>query len=110
MTEAIKPQDILAVYKAGSHLPDYVIEAVNELLKKKFIANRDYTHGTATLLQNDVIDAILAKAPAGITREKLFEEKYLDFESYYEQNGWKSVTYDRPAYYETYQANWVFKS
>lgn len=88
-------------------IPDFVIEAVNTLLKEKY----KHAIGKAVLLQDDVVEVILSAADKNgqsLARQTLFDGKgWLDFEHLYEQNGWK-VVYDKPSYCETYKATYTF--
>lgn len=93
-------------------IPDVVIESVNEFLTEKYSQN-----GSITFNQNDLIDRILTKRPTIdikgvgelITRHDIFANGWLDFESVYEDNGW-DVSYDKPAYNETYIGYWIFRA
>lgn len=100
----IKPRDV-GDYKIGLY-PDYVFKAFNDLIAKSF------RNGSATVKQKDVVDHMLFLANSGgvvpITKQDLFDWGYLDVEEAYKNNGWK-VTYDKPAYNETYDAFFVFK-
>jgi hypothetical protein len=97
----IKPisPDNIASAKADI-FPDYVIESVNELIAANFSA------GSANFTQDEVIDAIMSKA-GDLTRAFIFSKGYLNFEELYEAQGWK-VVYDKPAYNESYKANFTF--
>jgi hypothetical protein len=83
-------------------IPDFVIEAVNNLLKSKYRGNYDIV-----LKQKEVMDAVIANSPQAITSEKVFAEKWLDFEYIYRNNGW-GVIYDKPGYDENYDAFFKF--
>lgn len=103
MVEPIRPEDI-GLAKSRT-FPKYVFEAFNE----QIVAN--YTAGRAVVLQNKVIDAIIVAASVEgviIDRGDVFDRKYLNVEEAYEEAGWK-VTYDKPAYNESYEANFTFK-
>lgn len=84
----------------NGRIPDYVIEAVNEMLSEKLD-----TSGNARFTQDEIIEKIQTKSD--IDRSKLFAMKYLDFEDLYRKQGWK-VEYDKPAYNESYKAFFVF--
>jgi len=110
MTEPIKPDDIVKARK--NTLPDEIIQALNTLLTKKF---NGYN---AIIMQNDVVDLaiklILEARKEEITgpnsdliRTQIFENQWLDVEPIFEKFGWK-VEYDKPAYNESYEANWTF--
>ena len=81
-------------------IPDVVIKAVNNLLKKEFRGS------SVKLLQKDVISEI-SKLDDSMTSKKLFDNNWMDFESLFKKYGW-SVVYDGPGYNETYEPNYEF--
>ena len=112
MSKAISPKQVAA--KKAESFPGYVFDAFNELIAAKF------TCGSATVYQKDVIALILEKANAGITdwqanegpnltRAQIFSRGYLNVEEVYREQGWK-VDYDKPAYNESYEASFEFRS
>ncbi len=91
--------------KAG-YFPDIVMEAFNELI----VAGLD-ARGTSTVDQDDVINLIISKAATKgekYDRQLIFDRNWLDVEPVFEDAGW-DVSYDKPAYNETYTASWTFK-
>lgn len=98
MIEPIKPEEI-AEAKA-KYFPDFVIESVNALIAGC------YTNGRANIKQKDIIAEIIKRG--SITRDEIFDKGYLNFEEIYRSAGW-SVNYDKPAYNESYDANFTFK-
>ena len=94
----ITPQEALDM-KITS-IPDVVIETVNAM-----IAERMTKSGHVTLLQKDIVERIRASSP--YTKEHIYAGQWLDFEPFYEAAGWK-VVYDKPAYDESYEANFKF--
>lgn len=84
-------------------IPDFVIEAVNYLLKEK------YTHSSkkAVLTQDEVVAAILSAAGTCLSRDTLFKKGWLNFEPLYQNSGWV-VFYDKPGFNETYKATYTF--
>ena len=100
----ISPKEAKAKYT----VPDFVIEAVNDLIVKKIGDGK-----SCTLMQNEVIYAIQQKAEIAlgetIARRQVFDKKWLDFEPLFRRNGW-SVEYDRPGYNETYEASYKFEA
>ena len=97
----ISPAEAEANYKI---LPE-VVQAVNELITEKYKGK-----GSFTLMQNEVINRIMKFCKANktkMTREKLFDEHHMDFETYFEKEGWK-IIYDKPGYNETYEASFKF--
>lgn len=99
MIEPITPDDIGAA--KANIFPDFVIESVNALIAA------NYTNGRANFTQKDVISEMMQRANGDIKRTEIFENGYLNFEEIYRDRGWK-VEYDKPAYYETYDANFTF--
>jgi hypothetical protein len=91
-------------------LPDFVIEAFNEM-----IASR-YLNGSAKFKQDEVMEIILQRGndikdlqgDPHIKRHNIFDNHWLDVEEVYRQEGWK-VEYDKPAYCETFDAYFVFR-
>jgi hypothetical protein len=98
LTKPISPNEIAGA-KSGV-FPDFVIEAVNELITE------NYTSGRARFTQDDVITKILSKTDY-CTREWIFAKGWLNFEEIYEAQGWE-VVYDKPGYNESYKANFTF--
>lgn len=82
-------------------IPPIVIQAVNNLLMK------EYRGGQVTILQDEII-AEIKNIDGTITRDQIFDNKWLDFEALYRQNGWV-VEYDKPGYSESYAARFIFK-
>lgn len=99
MIEPITPDDIGAA--KANIFPDFVIESVNALIAA------NYTNGRANFTQKAVISEMMQRANGDIKRTEIFENGYLNFEEIYRDRGWK-VEYDKPAYYETYDANFTF--
>lgn len=94
MTNPLTPDEV-AVSKR-THLPDFVIDAFNELLIESF------HNGAARILQKDAVARIKAKHP-----ELEFNMKWLDVERTFEAYGWK-VVYDKPGWDESYDAFFRF--
>lgn len=99
MVKAITPQE--ARDQAGSHIPDYVIQAFNELIIENLVNKR------ASFTQDKAIDRIIAKNPI-LTRQKIFANGWLDVEPVFRRQGW-DVEYDSPGYNESYAAHYNFK-
>lgn len=86
-------------------IPAFVIEAVNNCL-----ARAGGSGSTIVVKQDDIVAEILKLAPPGtLSREAVFENNLLDFEDTFRRVGW-SVTYDKPAYCETYPATFEFRA
>ena len=100
MTKPISPDEIS---KAKiQYFPSFVFEAVNMLLAAKF------SNSSATILQKDIKAKIFELAPEDFKSADIYKLGWLNFEEVYESQGWE-VTYDKPAYNETYDANFTFK-
>jgi hypothetical protein len=87
-------------------IPDFVIEAVNDLLKEKYRRGSE----EVVLTQDEVVTAILSAAVSGCTllsRDTIFKKGWLNFEPLYQKNGWE-VSYDKPGFNETYKATYTF--
>lgn len=83
-------------------IPSVVITAVNNILKSKYRGT-----GPVTIKQKDIVAEIM-RLDGSITKDEIFDNKYMDFEKLYRKNGW-IVEYDKPAYCETYDAFFTFK-
>lgn len=83
------------------YIPSIVFEATNELIIKHFDGTR------AIVKQDEILDKICTDE-TGLTHDNVFESHYLDIEDYYRKQGWK-VTYDKPAYCESYDAYFKFE-
>lgn len=96
MIKPFSPDEALA--KKYTNIPEFVIEAINELLARKITSS-----GHAYFEQDDAVEAIIAKMPvdllASLTnhserRHYVFDNNLLDFEALYRDHGWK-VQYNR---------------
>jgi hypothetical protein len=99
MTKPISPDEI--VEKKTQLIPDYVFEAFNELIAKKWDGH------CAAILLSEATMVVLSKAPEGVSRDMIFKEHYLEVEHSYQLAGWK-VEFDRPGYNETYDSVYRF--
>ncbi len=95
----ISPDEIIA--DLPKIIPSFVFEAVNNLLKKKF-------RGSAVTIKQDDIMNEIAKLQTTYTKQEIYDNKWMDFESVYAEYGWK-VKYDKPGYRENYDAFFEFK-
>lgn len=86
--------------QSGSDIPEFVIDAVNNLLRKHC------RNVSITLKQNEIIDEI-CRVNINVSRTQIFANKWLDFEPLFERAGW-DIVYDKPAYCETYDATFTF--
>jgi len=99
----ISPSEVLE--KKRDSMPEEMLEAVNELIVKKWNGRE------ATFKQDDVLDLYFAKKGENnisMNRTKVFDNHWMDFEDIYRKEGW-SVEYDKPAYNESYDATFTFK-
>lgn len=81
-------------------IPPELYDTVNEFIKQRSSDN------PITITQKEVMEALLARMPH-VTRQHVWDHRWLDFESAYKKAGWK-VVYDKPGYGETYEAFWEF--
>lgn len=95
-TKPISPAEAQIAQKVA--IPEVVFDVVNELLTQR--ANDK----VIIIKQDEVIDGIVE---SGIERQRIFEERMLDFEDAYRHTGW-IVKYDKPGWNETYGARWEF--
>ena len=82
-------------------IPREVIDIFNELIIK------NWDGSASRIYQNDIVSAIICSTKTNITEERIFAEHFLDIESLFIEAGWK-VTYNKPAYNETYPAYFIF--
>lgn len=99
MTKPISPKDI--VQEKEKVIPYFVVEAFNELIVKNFY------DGASTVLQKDVVNLIIKKAPL-VKEHEIFDNRWLDIEDLYSKAGWE-VIHDKPGYNESYKPYWVFQ-
>lgn len=90
----ITPDEVVEAKLA--QIPNSIIEIVNGLLTK----NYNQGSGSATIKVKDIKAEYLGEDP--------FDNNWLDFKDIYRGAGWW-VTFDRPAYFETYDAYFEFK-
>jgi hypothetical protein len=98
MVEPISPNEVKKI------IPDFVIEAVNHLIKEK------WNGVNATVLQDEILDIIASDDidDDKPSKREIFEKNWLDFEDLYREKGW-IVEYDKPGYNEFYKAKFIFK-
>lgn len=93
MIEPITPKSL------KKDIPEEVIAIFNELIAL------NYSKGSSVVVQNDVLEKITKVMY--ISRNDVFNKHYLDIEDLYTE--W-DVTYNKPAYNETYDAFFMFKA
>lgn len=98
MTKPFSPAEAKA--NKIHHIPDEVFEVVNNLLFK------NYNDSSITILQDQVVTEICKRMD--ISRQLIFDNKWLDFEDVYRKQSW-DVDYNKRLYYEDGSDFWVFK-
>lgn len=95
----VKPLSPDELYReAIKHIPDGVVEAVNELLVTA-------SYGPQIIIGQDALVNKLEER--GFVRNEIFSKGYLNFEDLYREAGW-DVFYDRPGFNEFYAPFWRF--
>ena len=85
-------------------IPDFVIQAFNELIVKNL-----NSYGSSSFKQKDLVDIIMKSSSQdnGFTRDDVYSNHWLDVENLYRDLGW-NVQYDKPGYNENYEAFFEF--
>jgi len=85
-------------------IPGFVFDVVNNLIAKNW-------NGARSVIKQKYIVADIIKYcednSITLSESGVYENKYLNFEELYRQQGWK-VEYDKPGYNETYDASFTF--
>lgn len=97
MTKPIRPDDVVLAKTVA--IPEGVFTIFNELIAE------NWTGKAAVVKQDDVVARITSRYPE--LRKDLFQRRWMDVEDSYRAQGWK-VSYDKPAYNESYPATYVF--
>jgi hypothetical protein len=105
MIKPISPQEVSETH--DKNLPEFVIEAFNNLILANFIEGECLIHQNRAI--SEIMDVAEKKYDKEVTRKQIFDNRWLDIESAFRKNGWK-VEYDKPGFNETYEAYWTFKS
>ena len=85
-------------------IPDVIIDAFNKLIVKNYSPREK----KSVVKQKEVLNMVCGDPDCGrLTRTDVFDNNWLDVEDIYREQGWH-VTYDKPAYNETYDAYFVF--
>lgn len=95
---------IIASKRKVDSIPSFVIDSVNELIIEKGRKSKKYFE--ATVYQKDIVARIMSKE--NVLANYIYDNNWLDFEDIFRKAGWK-VTYDKPAYYEQYDAFFKFE-
>jgi hypothetical protein len=101
MTKPITPDQ--ARKEVLTNIPGFVIDAFNSMIIKNLKCR------TSIVLQKDIINEITCKSNGIYCRDEIFKNGWLDIEDLFREYGW-NVIYDKPAYYETYDASFTFTS
>lgn len=90
--------------KRVESIPDFVIEAANNLIAKKWDG-----YSSTVKLDDIVTEALkIAKAQGKtVSSRDLFDDHSLDIEPAFRKAGW-SVKFDRPGYNESYDSYFEF--
>lgn len=84
---------------SGAHIPDIVIETVNDYLKARGSAAR------ITIRQDELVSQLVKK---GLDRVEIYDNGWLNFEDLFRKTGW-DVEYEKPGFNEADQAYYVFE-
>lgn len=95
MTKPISPDEV------SQEIPDVIIRCFNEMIQAKYVESNK----TAMFKKDEIVAHITANTT--FTSSQLYEKHYLDVEPLYKKAGW-TVTYDQPAYNESYKAYFKF--
>ena len=82
-------------------IPDFVIEAANNLIAKK------WNGFSSTFKLNELVKESLKIGGDEVSREDLFDNHSFDIEPIFEKAGWK-VNFDKPGYNESYDSFFEF--
>lgn len=96
----ITPNEVLEnrIYK----IHPSIIKIVNDILSQRFT----HKDSSVVIKQKEIVDKFQELHP-DFSREKLYDEKHMDFEYEFRKFGW-DVAYDRPGYNENYEAFYKF--
>lgn len=81
-------------------IPQYVIQSVNDILKQRFRGDSG-----VKMTVNELVTKIQTKK--NISKQTILDEKYLDFEPLYRDNGWV-VEFNTPSRDESYESYYFF--
>jgi hypothetical protein len=84
---------------SGAHIPDIVIETVNDYLRARGGASRIVLH------QDELVTRLVDEK--GLNRKEIFDKGWLNFEDLFRKSGWK-VEYEKPGFNEADRAYYVF--
>lgn len=90
--KAISPTEIIGDLE--NIIPNAIIQAVNELLKKEFRGH------SASIKQKDIVSKAI-ELDSSLTKTIIDKKRYLDFETIFRAAGW-NVSYCKPDYTESH--------
>lgn len=98
----ISPDEVVG--EKRKHIPDFVIQAFNELIAKHF-------DGRASTFGIKEVEAAVLRLWNGDNpkiREQMYAEHWLDVEDIFREQGW-SVEFDKPGYNESGESTFTFR-
>jgi hypothetical protein len=98
VTKPINPSEVQV--RKNESIPDIVFEVVNEFIVKNWTGNQ------SLIFQDDVVSEIVGRSD--YLAQEIYDKHWMDIEDAYRKEGW-TVNYDKPAYNESYRANFIFK-
>lgn len=99
MIKPITPAQVDSHWRQN-HIPDKVIGVFNDAIQANY-------NGIKAILYQDEVVGDVARV-MNCTVQEVYDLKWLDVEDHFRGAGW-GVTYDKPAYFESYRAHWIFK-
>lgn len=85
--------DTVNKFKKIKDIPQYVLDAFNELIAENYSGPNTMTY----VYQNDVV-ALICKNNPDVTNKFIYENKLLDIEDLYGSYGWEVSYYKQPFY------------
>lgn len=108
-----EPKDVLSLVAARKKdLPTAVVTAVNELLVEAFAKKarpEQVNTDRIEITQEAVVTRILAHSAGTITRNQIFDDHLLDFETLFKDYGW-NVVYHKAHYTESHDSFFTFQA
>ena len=86
--------------KKLKEIPSKIIEVVNNLI----VENWNVSLNSAIIVQDALVNVLVNE---GFNKNEIFNNKWLDFEDLYRQNGW-NVYYYKPPYYDPSSPTFTF--
>ena len=95
----ISPSEV--VEQKAEHIPDEVFAVWDRMIAA------NWKNHCSVVMQSDIVEALIPLT-GHHTRIEVFDKGWLDIEDIYRAVGW-NVTYDKPAYNESYPASFTFR-